>query len=504
MNYAYLAEIKGIQAYLTASGKLRDTVAGSQILDQLLNNPLDHVLQAANSTKHVFTRRVGGALYMSFPNETTRANFAALWRIVVNQLLPNTELVVAMPAGQATLREAIKSGLEQLASARNQQIIHLPVGTPFTQRCPRTGLPSTTKRHGEWMSEPASVQLESQSIAGKDSLTEKFCAKNDLKWPNLLSSDTDNQHGSVLPLGMSGELAVVHADGNSLGIILRALAQATEQSDDEAYQQAYLSFSEGLEKATIQAAKQATNEVFGELIACENSIMPMRPIVLGGDDLTVIIRAENAFAFAKAFMTSFEQESKTFITNLINDCKLTLNLTHLTACAGITFIKPNQPFSQALDLAETLCKRAKQAPDINNKPSALAFARLNSSGTENGGITGDINDSPLQSEQVRYPLNGDNGSFDQLQTLANEQTVNLMPLREIATLMGNQNQTAKINYERWRQHQSQLHTANFDSFYDLLKAFVSDDELPICKQEHVTTSPIVDLLVLRKYIAQEA
>ncbi|WP_217533723.1 hypothetical protein [Vibrio metschnikovii] len=145
MNYAYLAEVKGIQAYLTASGKLRDTVAGSQILDQLLNNPLDAALKAAKSDDHVITRRAGGALYMSFNSETTRANFAALWRVVVNQLLPATELVVAMPEGKPSLREAIKLGLEQLASARNQQFISLPCGTPFTQRCPRTCLPSTKK-----------------------------------------------------------------------------------------------------------------------------------------------------------------------------------------------------------------------------------------------------------------------------------------------------------------------------------------------------------------------
>ncbi|WP_217542494.1 Cas10/Cmr2 second palm domain-containing protein [Vibrio metschnikovii] len=504
MNYAYLAEVKGIQAYLTASGKLRDTVAGSQILDQLLNNPLDAALKAAKSDDHVITRRAGGALYMSFNSETTRANFAALWRVVVNQLLPATELVVAMPEGKPSLREAIKLGLEQLASARNQQFISLPCGTPFTQRCPRTGLPSTKKRQGEWISEPATVQLMSRTNSGQDSLTQKFSTDPKLKWPSLLSADNEYQHESVLPLGASNELAVVHADGNSLGIILRALAKATENSDDQSYQQAYQAFSDGLEQATINAAQKATGEIFGDQLSQENFIMPMRPIVLGGDDLTVIIRAEDAFAFAQAFMLSFEQESKAFLAKLKSECQLSLDLTHLTACTGIAFIKPNQPFAQALHLAEALCKRAKQAPDANNKPSALAFARLNSAGSESKGITGTIDQLDLQSEQLRYPLTGDGGSFEQLVSLANEQTINLMPLREIATLMGNQNQTAKIHYERWQQHQTQLHGSEFTAFQERLQAFTKDDQLPILRQEKIASTPLIDLLLVRKYCAQEA
>ena len=43
---------------------------------------------------------------------------------------------------------------------------------------------------------------------------------------------------------------------------------------------------------------------------------PIRPIILGGDDLTVIIRADLAIPFTECFLREFEQNTKELFSNL--------------------------------------------------------------------------------------------------------------------------------------------------------------------------------------------
>ena len=61
------------------------------------------------------------------------------------------------------------------------------------------------------------------------------------------------------------------------------------------------------------------------------------------------MHARGALEFVKEYLKAFEEE--TAKTTGINK--------RLTACAGIAFVKPHFPFSQAHDLAEALCKGAK-------------------------------------------------------------------------------------------------------------------------------------------------
>ena len=56
----------------------------------------------------------------------------------------------------------------------------------------------------------------------------------------------------------------------------------------------FKNFSQLLDKATVQAAVNAYNQVNS---GTKSDVIPMRPIVLGGDDLTVICRADLAVPY---------------------------------------------------------------------------------------------------------------------------------------------------------------------------------------------------------------
>jgi hypothetical protein len=76
-------------------------------------------------------------------------------------------------------------------------------------------------------------------------------------------------------------------------------------------------------------------------------ILPIRPIVLGGDDITFVCDGKLGIYFSKLFIEAFEKKQ-------ISDKK------KLTACAGVAIIKSKYPFYRGYELAEELCGSAKK------------------------------------------------------------------------------------------------------------------------------------------------
>ena len=116
-------------------------------------------------------------------------------------------------------------------------------------------------------------------------------------------------------------------------------------------------FSQKLDAATINAFNKAYKEICPKN---DNEIIPIRPIVLSGDDMTMICRADIAIPFTRAFLENFENETQGIITEddkVFTEGKIK---DRLTACAGIAFIKSSYPFHYAYNMAETLCGEAKK------------------------------------------------------------------------------------------------------------------------------------------------
>jgi hypothetical protein len=170
-------------------------------------------------------------------------------------------------------------------------------------------------------------------------------------------------------------LAVVHADGNGLGQIFINLEQYLGEKPPNChrnrhYINQFRNFSLELDRCTRAAFLKAI-EVFPKDTA-KNEPDPLKlvPLVLGGDDLTVVCDAKFALAFTKAFLENFELETQksTIIASIAAKAfDLGKQSGKLSACAGIAIVKPHFPFSTAYQLAEELTKSAKVVKDIVQK-----------------------------------------------------------------------------------------------------------------------------------------
>jgi hypothetical protein len=166
--------------------------------------------------------------------------------------------------------------------------------------------------------------------------------------------------------------SVVHADGNGLGQLFLSFDQCLPPHARSArdYIQYYRGMSLALDSCTRQACRKALDQVW------PNGLAQLKPVVLAGDDLTVVCDGASAVAFTKAFITFFEQETEARLKGIVFSSPRASQIVgaeKLTAAAGIAIVKPHHPFHRAYELADDLCVSAKACKKAAPVASAIDF-----------------------------------------------------------------------------------------------------------------------------------
>ncbi|RRD42424.1 Cas10/Cmr2 second palm domain-containing protein [Buchananella hordeovulneris] len=168
--------------------------------------------------------------------------------------------------------------------------------------------------------------------------------------------------------------AVIHIDGNGIGALMTSLADkmksvpATEfdqhcgglkAEDPDAFRLFSLAVSNELEEATRRAFVAAWAEV-AYLSEQEHkgglSVVPVVPVLLGGDDVTVITNGDYALPFVERYLTEFADQTRKQDGLL----RYLTDEAGLTAGAGIAVVGAQFPFHLAYTLAEKLAADAKK------------------------------------------------------------------------------------------------------------------------------------------------
>lgn len=423
MIYCYLFEAKSIQAYLFGSGKLRDVIAASERLDRFIDSDkeslLHHVLTQAQLDSDLldedcpdrddlirFLRCKGGAFYCYAKQKDPLLKLRSLWTLSIEQMFPSLQFTDALTHGEG-LKDALDTAHQQLAASRNTPTIKLPIASAPSHRTALTGnaaVPlSSLAKQGSFVKEDKleadiDTELHRQAYQALDmryaaALQGKFTPENgvdEFSYPIDLENDflfgelsgeiTKSQREAVK------DIALIHIDGNGLGLLLMELKEALKDAAIDNYRKGFRLFSEALNKATISAAREATLFIYQQaryLNTREKGktrmMIPLRPIVLGGDDITLLCRADLALEFSQIFCRAFKTESekslKPLFKNYLPKSKLK---PYLTASGGILYHKAGHPFTHSHHLVEELCAHAKKltkSPDANGQ-AALAFHRL--------------------------------------------------------------------------------------------------------------------------------
>jgi len=368
-KYLYAAAIQGIQSFILQSDELRDIVGASELIEEICTKAFDDfgkdkdrtVIKAAGNIKYMFaSKEACEKAVLEFPKTVMEMAPG----ITVSQAVVSYE-------NDSDFGEAIDAIEEKLKAQRNKQITTDPVYMSM-RRSRQTGMPVVKINNGVYL-DAATVAKRKGATKGNDNstkvLSEKCFGIENLSHKRIaydIEKITDKNDW----------ISIIHADGNGLGQIVQKVGKS--QAD-------FRDFSLRLDEATKSAAVNAYKFISDKykFDAIKNKTIPIRPVVLGGDDFTVICRADFAMEYTEKFLDAFENLTKEKLSGIFN--KYNLNMDKLTACAGIAYIKSSYPFHYGYDLAESLCSVAKKEArsKVNEKgtlaPSCIMFHKVQDS-----------------------------------------------------------------------------------------------------------------------------
>lgn len=395
-KYLYGASIQGIQSFIFQTNKLKEIVGGSELVEEICTRLFMDVHKESGSTfnEHDVILQAAGNIKYEFQSKEDCEKVVLNFPRMVMEKAPGvtvSQAVVELKEG-VKYKNAFQALEDKLRIQRNKakylssQISHFMMG----ETSKRTGgigirypkqkeVIDASQKEKLAFNESASKRLY-ESLTGADYIrdNQKVFEMEDL------SSQKSGQGDLRTLSSKSSWIAVVHADGNNLG---KKLIAIYDNLDDHSIKNTIKQFSVKLDEATKKAAQDAYKEIIVPKIEKEKlSKIPIRPIVIGGDDVSVVLRGDLAVPFTNSFLKSFENATQEIFSKMEKDLNLSkynLGLSKgLTACAGIAFIKPKYPFHYGADLAEHLCSKAKkQSKAINEdfSPSSLLFHKVQSS-----------------------------------------------------------------------------------------------------------------------------
>ncbi len=362
-DYLYGASVHGIQEFIFQTNKLKDIVGASELVDKICTKEFRHfvgedrsILTAAGNIKHIFKCKEDCEnVVRNFPKK-------------VMELAPEitmSQAVVKMEGVLSEFSQAVKELDKRLRTQRNKSFPSTTTGLIGIKRSQSTGLPAVALVDDNELID-LSTQMKRKIIKSQKDSAPDLCEKNfgDDVNPEYLTTDLDK-------ITLNNDwIAIIHIDGNGLGKVVQEIGGNKNIFSD---------FSKKLDAAAKAAALAAYNNVKGKF--ANEKLIPMRPVVLSGDDHTLVCRGDLAIDYVEAFLSAFEKQTQ-------DELKGITKTKYLTACAGIAFVKSSFPFYYGYSLSEALCKAAKEDAKkecnlIDGLPqSCLMFHKVQDSFTE--------------------------------------------------------------------------------------------------------------------------
>ena len=384
------ADVDRIKEYLFSSVRLRHIIAASGLLSQV-NEEETQYLILAHDGRLIFS--AGGITQAVFP-DSDKAKEAGMklqeWYAERTGTASITVTIAPWKEGQ-NFTDAIEEARREMsrrksgASSEQQDEIQkerflvgrMPFfsGSPFFRICELTGKEfavaweqqpdgtfrnfGVTIRHAEkWAKTPRETKLDFEPERGDRLLVDaqlRHRLTESLKTEDLkFTHDFEELAENAKPQGYIG---FIEADGNRFGEMLKQLGEGIKQKSANEQLAAYEAFSHLLKETTREALISAVEDVLKNAWD-GGKIIPLRILLLGGDDVIVVAQAQYSLRLADKFCRRFQelaqQKKKEF--EALRD----INLPAFTMSAGVVIAHHNVPFLSLHRMASELLKSAKR------------------------------------------------------------------------------------------------------------------------------------------------
>lgn len=418
LGYVVL-EVGGIQKYILSTGKLKEMIGGSELIESLSAKYLDDFAQKnhLNILKEIRKpvdnellplQRNAGAMHLLFSSEAKGREFLQNFGLKLLGDFPGLPIFGALEECELTssgIREAKFKLSKKITDQRNKY----PTSTgmqllPICAEAPLDGEPAIGKVSYGKNASSELISLSSNSKRNENLLKDSRNRLREIEPDDGVYSDLKWSDDLEEIACGSEKVAFIHIDGNDLGKrFIQELKNISDKETDEdktgqqsssedRYQNAInviktmSAFSNTVKETTTAAFKKGLSECLKHTRSTDSKgklLVPARPLVLGGDDVTVVIRADLALYFIDAFVKEFERYSnQAFIEQNKNNPNANRQ-DKLTVGVGMVVCPTGYPFLKAFDLSEELVKNSKKLTALmKNRPSSMDYVVITND-TEN-------------------------------------------------------------------------------------------------------------------------
>ncbi len=360
-------DVLGVQRFVFLSNRLRDVVTGSYLVHW--STASDGALRGLVTQDKILLAGGGNAIVQSDSIAHARS-FASCYTRLLHDKAPGLDVVIVHKEYSAgDLAQSLQDIQIELARTKTERVPSVPLrGLSVTASCRETGFPAT----GFDPDEPT-IPLSREILRRRKKKEEA-----NGHWEAYL----DDKDAFTFPMeldllgrsmGDTSLIGVVHVDGNGVGSKIKQWLEKRYENgvNDELVRREYQEWSKAIDALGKEAFRAVVRRVCQRLEQTvvngtetmkvtgtpahlafalkkvnERWMFPLRPILLGGDDLTFVCDGRIALDLAETALRVFDQS----------------NIPHLgkiTACAGVALVRVHTPFARAYQLAEALCSSAK-------------------------------------------------------------------------------------------------------------------------------------------------
>lgn len=382
---AILFDVQSIQKYIFANNKLKANVGASYIVDRLFEDVLCKnvilKLEVEADITSWKTRRDsitslpasvyvayigGGKALILIGNDHTNMIESIIKTFTSQVLTQYPGLKVGVTTGTVTIEDIDERQLfKQLKN--NQYTLNpilRPANTGLTTICDYSGDTADTVINfgdGERLVATSFTSKFNAFEAANARLKKDLFGTEDIEWvfPSEFDELGQNKSTENSKTGIN-DIAIVHIDGNNMGARFISCNRLEEKSE----------LSEKVATKTLESFKSLIQwiidkyDVLTKNLELTDKMLPIRPIIVGGDDITFVCNARIAVQAADFLMQELLSDN---------------NGMSIDSCAGIAVIPTSYPFFRGYQMAEQLCDSAKSKMRTYNKVSKscwLDFAFL--------------------------------------------------------------------------------------------------------------------------------
>ena len=384
---AILFDVQSIQKYIFANNKLKANVGASYIVDTLFNEILcKAVLKDIQEENNLsvdmkswqlgldITQSIPSSIYVSFIGGGNA-------HVLVNQIVDKYEekiitkkIIRTFTTKVLKKYPGLKVGATDGILETNNKCFQKDLGKLYGQlkknqfklnpivRSANTGLTVICDYSGD-VAEELKVFDNDERLVSKSFIAkyEMYNAANDrlkrllldsaeskFEFPEKLDELGQRKSTEKSKTGIN-DIAIVHIDGNNMGAKFRSCKTLAERSD----------LSRRVNTQTLKSFKSLIDWIISKydilsdkdnLDLKSDSLLPIRPIIVGGDDITFVCNARLAIQVTYYLMQ-----------------RLSEGEDGISSCAGIAIIPTSYPFFRGYEMAEQLCDNAKSRMRKYNK-----------------------------------------------------------------------------------------------------------------------------------------